>query len=288
MIEIRLKHSDLLTIEHPARSKLYPLRFADIKKLDIKLLQPKTEAAVKIYRPGGVLLAVLLKRVIHKDIWRPAYELLRTVNGDPSNRPGIIGENAGQPWLRKDGTLSPRDNMVSQIVQKKYGGKTDLLGPYRYNHPFRCEPTAWTLREPELYLAVVKDFVREVNNIYKAWLPEEHRKQMEYVDTIPEEFKIHGTAFTTLYVLKNAPTATHTDTFDYPGAFGVMATMGHFKGGYFCLPRFRIAIDYQPGDLLLADVHQLHGNFPIVRGGERVACVFFVRKGQHECPSPGA
>jgi hypothetical protein len=33
----------------------------------------------------------------------------------------------------------------------------------------------------------------------------------------------------------------------------------------------------------LADVHQLHGNFPVL-SGERVACVLFVRKGIHQCP----
>jgi hypothetical protein len=142
--------------------------------------------------------------------------------------------------------------------------------------------TVWTLRKPELYTKVLR-FVKEINDIYETHLPKEYAKQREYVDTIEEDYKIKGTAFTTLYVLKNAPTATHVDTFDYPEAFGVMATLGNFQGGEICFPRFRIAIDYQPGDLLLADVHQLHGNFPVLEG-ERVACVLFVRKGIHKCP----
>lgn len=61
-----------------------------------------------------------------------------------------------------------------------------------------------------------------------------------------------------------------------------MATLGDFRGNEICFPKFRVGVDYKPGDVLLADVHEMHGNFPLL-SGERVACVFFVRKGMDGC-----
>jgi 2OG-Fe(II) oxygenase superfamily/Domain of unknown function (DUF4326) len=286
-MRVQIDSQDLLTMDHPAREPGYALRRADRKLLDVKVLRPKNVDYVEVYRPGGQLLAVLIKKCLDDDLVEDTHQLLRTVNGDPKNRPGIIGEKARQPEVRADGTLSERVGIVPRAVIKAYGGKADMLGHYHWTKPpsagaAQCGPTAWTMRKPELYKQVLK-FVKEIDGIYRAHLPNEYAKQMEYVDTIKDDFKIRDTAFTTLYVLKNAPTATHVDTFDYPGAFGVMATLGNFQGGEICFPRFRIAIDYQPGDLLLADVHQLHGNFPVL-SGERVACVLFVRKGIHKCP----
>src|SRR5258708_5166286 len=264
-MRVQLSPEDLLTKEHPARELGYALRCADKEVLDVKVLSPKREQYVEVYRPGGTLLAVLIKECLDPKLIADTYRLLRTVNGDPYNRPGIIGEDARQAVVKQDGTLSQREGQVPKAVMKAYGGKADMLGHYRWMNPPRpgaakCGPTAWTLRKPELYTNVLK-FVKEINDIYKTHLPIEYAKQKEYVDTIDEGFKIKDTAFTTLYVLKNAPTATHVDTFDYPGAFGVMATLGNFTGGDICFPRFRIAAEYQPRDLLLAEVPQWHGNF---------------------------
>jgi hypothetical protein len=279
-----LDKDDLLTVEHPARKEGYHLVFDDKEKLGIHFLSlSKPYIREDVYRPGGQLLAVLLKDVIPKEICDEAFRFLQTVNGDPKNRPGIIGENARQQGVRvSDGKLSPRVR-VAQAVIDEYGGKADMLGYYRSRFG-GCDITSWTNQKPKVYLGV-RPFIQKVDEIYRTFLPTEHAGQMAYVNQIPAKWRIPNTAFTTLYVLKNAPTATHTDDFDYKGGFGCMASLGEFKGGAFCFPRFRVAINYQPGDLILADVHQLHGNFPIYEGDLRVACVFFCREGQAKCPA---
>ncbi len=96
-------------------------------------------------------------------------------------------------------------------------------------------------------------------------------------------WRMYDTAFTTLYVLKNAPTAIHKDTADALGTFGCMACLGGFEGNELVFPKYRIGVDYRPGDVILADVHEFHTNLPLL-SGERVSCVFFVREGMNECP----
>ena len=228
---------------------------------------------------------MVVKDVIPESVWRPAYQLLRTVSGNLSNRPNIIGQNLRLPTLRSNGTVS-NFNLAPRAVVNHFGGNADLLGFYRYKNPapgiVDCAPTAWTESESDIYLGCA-EFIRKVDETYRTWLPNEYQTQMQYVHTVPQNFRILDTAFTTLYVLKNAPTAVHTDDFDYEKSFGVMSSLGDFTGNQLVWPKYRIGVDYRPGDVLLGDVHEYHCNLPLL-GGERVSCVFFVRTGMHACP----
>ena len=118
------------------------------------------------------LLAVLIKKCLDVDLCEETYRVLRTVNGDPYNRPGIIGEKARQVVVKQDGTLSQREGQVPKAVMEAYGGKADMLGHYYRPIPPRpgaskCGPTAWTLRKPQLYAEALK-FISTINDIYKA------------------------------------------------------------------------------------------------------------------------
>ena len=162
-----------------------------------------------------------------------------------------------------------------------------MLGSYRYKNSApgvaHCDFTSWTKSRPDIYEAVMP-WIHDVNKVYRTFLPEAHARQMAYVNRIPGGRKIPGTAFTTLYALKNAPTACHTDDFDIRDGFGVMAANGLFSGSELAFIKYKWAVDYQPTDLVLADVHEIHANFPLTEG-ERVSTVFFCREGQHECPA---
>lgn len=50
---------------------------------------------------------------------------------------------------------------------------------------------------------------------------------------------------------------------------------------YFIMPKFQIAFDVKPGDVLLANVHELHGNAAM--SGLRVSCVYRAREKMHLC-----
>jgi hypothetical protein len=49
--------------------------------------------------------------------------------------------------------------------------------------------------------------------------------------------------------------------------------LGNFSRGALVLLRWRIAIPYKPGDLLLFDAEELHGNLPFE--GERLSAAFY-------------
>ncbi|MGB9233872.1 MAG: hypothetical protein WCC04_05620 [Terriglobales bacterium] len=256
----------------------------DVKKLGIHIVSTQC----RIDKPNGDPLFVLIKGAIEEKVWRPAYELLRTVNGDLSNRPNVIGSNLRLPTLRTDGSVS-NFNVAPKAVVDEFGGRADLLGYFKYKNPapgvVHCAPTAWTEGKNGGLSPVYSgcfDFIRKVDEVYRLMLEPEYNRQKAVVQAVPPNFCILDTAFTTLYVLKNAPTAVHTDDFDAEGTFGCMASLGEWEGNALVFPKYRIGCNYQPGDVILADVHEMHGNLPLL-SGERVACVFFVRTGMHQC-----
>lgn len=255
------------------------LLYEDIQRYGIKLL--KEDCAVYC---EGKLVLMLIRDALPAGLINSTFPYLRRVSGDPSSRPSVFGKGARVNRIREDGLLSPRIATSKELV-KTVGGKADFLGFYRYKNKAKgvpdCKRTGWTKSHPDIYDGTIP-FIQRVDEVYRTCAPEPYARQVEYLKTIPE-WRIGKTAFTTLYVIKNLPTACHRDEMDIPEGFGVMATMGQFRGAEFCIPRFRVAVDYQPGDVLLANVHELHGNFPLLEG-ERVTSVFFVRQGMHECP----
>jgi hypothetical protein len=291
MLRIDIKENELLSDTEVKNLTGHVLLNEERKQLVLHEVKADEDSVGEVYKPDGSLLLRLIKGCLPEKLCDDASHLLRTVKGSPANRPGILDKKARVPERRKDGTVSQHLGSRALINKlRKDGfqiGETDMLGPFRgknqRTHRYECRRTGWTLRKPELYLGVL-DFIHEVNDIYAKYAPTEYARQVEYVKGIPDRWKIRETAFTTLYVIKDNPTACHTDDFDIEDGFGVMATLGAFSGGELCFPKYRVVVDYRPGDVILANVHELHGNFPQL-DGERVACVFFCRTDQHKCPA---
>jgi thymine dioxygenase / DNA helicase len=123
-----------------------------------------------------------------------------------------------------------------------------------------------------------------VDHIYRKTCPKHYNRQMSKVNDIDPSLRLGSTAFTTVTVNKNSRTAAHTDTGDVRDGLGCLTTHGKFRGSYFVMPKFGIAFDVQPSDLLLANVHEFHGNSAMAKGGERYSCVFYARELMHKCP----
>ena len=134
-----------------------------------------------------------------------------------------------------------------------------------------------------------RPFVEEVSRQFQALAPERWAAQRAFVDGVAPDFYIPNTVFTTITVNRNWRTYAHTDPDDFRPGFGVMAVAekGHFAGCELIFPKYRIAVDMRSGGLLLADVHELHGNGPLVvrPPHQRLSFVFYARERMDVCGS---
>jgi len=153
-----------------------------------------------------------------------------------------------------------------------------------------CRTTVFTAREIDDWMRI-KPFIRAVDKVFRDNAPERYAAQLKAVKQTPSEFVIRGTAFTTVTVNRNFRTAAHKDEGDLPEGFGVMSVLsaGNYSGGYLVFPKYRVAVDMRTRDVLLADVHEYHGNTPLVgvEGGfERISTVLYYRSNMRFCGTP--
>jgi hypothetical protein len=206
----------------------------------------------------------------------------------PNNRGiAVAGKGAMMPGLTRDGFLSNRMEIPRPVWEAAGRPLADLLGYFDYEdvndkRKLNCRETEWTGSHREVYEAALP-FICEIDSVFKACLPFEYAVQMAEVNKVPDDLKIARTAFTTLTDNRNLRTACHKDEGDLRQGTGCMATLGKWQRSELVIPQFSLAANYQPGDLLLADVHLWHGNAPMVEGGERITAVLYCRERMHEC-----
>ncbi len=185
--------------------------------------------------------------------------------------------------LRKDGTYS--NTNVGNFVESGNVGFMDSSAMVRY-----CRKTAFARDYFEKFQAGVP-FVKKVDDLYRELCPEHYARQRAIADATNRNYVIKDTSFTTVTVNKNFRTAVHKDSGDYQEGFGNLCCYreGHYEGGYFCLPEFRVAIDMQNTDMLFVDVHRWHGNTEFINCSEdwlRISFVIYYREYMYKCKSP--
>ena len=133
---------------------------------------------------------------------------------------------------------------------------------------------------------------------FQQALPRRYAAQEAAARATHPAYVIPGTPFTTLTVNNTIASAYHYDKGDYAPGFGCILVLrrGAYSGGELVLPAYRVGADLQDRDLLLFDVHELHGNLPLVgegppmlpeQGGyERISVVFYFRANMVECLPP--
>jgi hypothetical protein len=125
--------------------------------------------------------------------------------------------HARQQLLRKDGTLTDFTGTPAELLED--AGTAAMFGYYRYKNSApgvpNCGLTGPTKADLKMYLRIV-EIENQITDIYRLFLPEQYAEQMKYLDSVPDEWKTEGSAFTTPYALKNQPTAVHVDKFDIP------------------------------------------------------------------------
>jgi hypothetical protein len=199
------------------------------------------------------------------------------------------------PKLNDDGTLSTRvasirtDGTVSQQFKARqvYSG---IAGFFERTIRFPyCRQTAFTANHWEKFKQCVP-FFQAVSDVYKEHGGDFYDRQKAAVEKCHPDWIIPGTVFSTITVNKTFRTAAHYDAGDFPSGLAALTAFrkGKFEGGFFTFPRFRCAVNMRTRDVLLGDVHELHGNTEMLgnRGTfERVSLVHYFRANIAMCGS---
>jgi hypothetical protein len=180
-----------------------------------------------------------------------------------------------------------------QTVGSRFSGKrgyhSGIMGSY--DKPV-CRKVEFHAPEVNRWKSCMP-FVREANDVFRRELPERFENQRSAADAILSEWLFEGTCFTTLTANRwnsfqyDGRTSVHRDKGDLPEGFGVIHafSVGDYQGAYLIFPRWEIAVDLRTTDLLLADVHELHGNGPADFGSraERVATILYFLTAMRNC-----
>lgn len=194
-----------------------------------------------------------------------------------------IASGASKKRIRKDGTVSK-----ITVGDKVFSGNVGYMDAGAMVH--YCRKTAFARDYFDKFTAGIP-FVEFVDQKYKELCPEHYAKQLAIAIGTNKNYRISETSFTTVTVNRNFRTAVHKDAGDFPEGFGnlIIYREGNYRGGYFCLPEYRVAIDMQNEDILFADVHKWHGNTEFSECSEdwmRIAFVMYYREYMYKCKQP--
>jgi hypothetical protein len=251
----------------------------------------------------GKCIAKFRKNIIPANIQKDAFNSLVVAAKSSSNR-GTAGgfeeeEGSGGYKIKKDGTVSKTWHSTSSLKLRKNGkiSKTSeatnmvnsgIVGYFDRNArmPF-CRLTAFNQQHIEKFKKAYP-IVKFVDNTYAELMPKEYKLQRKVADETSQDFVIKNTAFTTITVNRNWQTAVHKDAGDFRDGFGNLVALrkGKYTGGHFVVVRWGVGFDLQNGDLLLVDVHQWHGNTPIIKDNKKVvrlSLVMYYREHMKEC-----
>jgi len=182
------------------------------------------------------------------------------------------------------------------------------IGGYygRYPRIPYCRTTNYTANDVERWKKCLH-YINRVDDYFAELLPNRYASQKRAAESIDPELRIGDTAFTTVTINSNFRTACHRDAGDWHEGFGNLSCTGkgEWDGGYTIFPEFRAGVKLNPGDVLIADVHEIHGNTAIREKGtgreaiftgnkqnkekivdfERISLVCYLRRNMTECGS---
>jgi len=233
------------------------------------------------YDMHGNLLFRYRKNAIPYELLKSGYEAFKDSIKLTDGRG--IASGSSHKRIRKDGSVS---NIT--IGNKVFSGNVGYMDAGAMVH--YCRKTAFARDYFDKFKQGIP-FVEFINKKYAELCPEHYKKQAAIATGTNKNYRIGETSFTTVTVNMNFQTAVHKDAGDFPEGFGnlIVYREGDYKGSYFCLPEYRVAIDMQNCDILFADVHRWHGNTPFKEHSEdykRIAFVMYYREYMYKCKQP--
>jgi hypothetical protein len=144
-------------------------------------------------------------------------------------------------------------------------------------------------------LPQVSNYVQLIEQAYRQYAPEHHAAQLAAISEVRSDWKLFpGSSISSITSNWCFPTFCHRDSRDFKGGLGCLVSWYHGKPNpvWLVFPKYRIAVLYEPGDVLLADVGRtVHANTlhdPVEGYGTtsgRLAVIFYLRPGLKKCKS---
>lgn len=233
----------------------------------------------EVYKPNGDLLLSYRPDWFSKKLCYDSIDSCRAAVKKTNNR----GTASGVPTVTrilKNGRTS--STTVAQPVNSGIVGYFDRQARF----PF-CRQTSFLVQDAAKWSKFVP-YIQRADEGFRELAPARWESQKRYADLTSNDWVIPQSTFTTVTINKNWQTATHKDAGDLKQGMGVMSCLRNnkYEGAYLCFPSFRVAVDMSNGSIVVADVHEWHGNTPFVNiktGYERITSVFYYREKMIQC-----
>jgi hypothetical protein len=245
----------------------------------------------RVRRPDGAVMAVYLPGVLAGHM-AEHYDVLQSIRIMTDNR----GKASGTPRVKRGDQKRTRTRRIHSATV----GAVDP-GPSTTRASGRlpvCRLTSWTGKNMPEWQALQPLFQAIAGHMAEQ-VPDRYQVQQAWADRTHADWVIPDTPFTTVTVNNTYSTGVHQDAGDLEAGFSTLAVCrrGDYTGGQLVLPRYRIAVDMQDGDLLLFDAHEWHGNVAMrcphddgeqlarrcPEGCERISLVSYFRTKVQQC-----
>src|ERR1017187_9439499 len=271
------------------------------------LLVDKTGMVVT---PTGEVLCILLKQRLSPELLEVVRPMILKAASQRKVAGGNRGVAAGTGMVqrkRRDGTISKirgvqrledlSDEDFARLRSATDGTFGFLGRSVRGGQVYPCRLTMYSGALPS-ELRFMSELARTVAEAFKmSYVQKRWEAQFAKASQTAPTWLIRTaeghTPFTTITCNKSWRTAAHVDKGDLKEGFGVMCCLGDFEGCDLVFPRYRAAVRYREGDVLLANVHEVHGNTLLLkpdgtipqvgREPERLVCVFYYQEKMDQC-----
>jgi hypothetical protein len=196
-------------------------------------------------------------------------------NNYTSNRGSASG-------TRKNPNMRTNAKVASNVIGYMDGFSPKqkfLLKKQNRTVKFNVRECRFNMLHPEKYKELIP-FIQSVDKYYKQLIPSHYEKQ--YKKAMQTHFKIPKTSFTTITTNVNFRTTMHQDKGDDAEGFGNLTVIerGQYKGSETCFPQYGVGVNVRNGDVLFMDVHEWHGNLPMIlesKDATRLSVVCYLR-----------
>jgi hypothetical protein len=248
-----------------------------------------TSGDATVFKPNGQRLLTVLRGVISEAAAGEAYPFLHSLKKHTTANRGAYSGEKREFKVKKNGEVS--NTSQTPPIRSCVIGFFDRYPRY----PF-CGVSPIVVKDPTGWTST-HTMVREVGQAFERHVPDRYARQLAECQKTHPAYVVEGTPFTTMTVNNTVAGGYHTDAGDLKEGLGVMSVLrrGNYRGCHLVIPAYRVAVDLQDRDIILFDVHEIHGNTPFVdaageptdaEGHERISIVYYYRQKMVECLSP--